>query len=124
MIQHQLKSKRSYALFPTRVVFRSQRLGRGVDVAGDGQFVGVGHRRNPLVRYQSRSGAPGGNQGRYGRASSTQRATAGSASNSARRAARRSEEHTSELQSLMRTSYAVFCLKKKKKNKTLSETSK
>src|SRR3546814_1550973 len=28
-------------------------------------------------------------------------------------AARRSEEHTSELQSLMRTSYAVFCLKKK-----------
>src|SRR3546814_8341889 len=28
----------------------------------------------------------------------------------------RSEEHTSELQSLMRTSYAVFCLKKKKKH--------
>src|SRR3546814_2356011 len=30
-------------------------------------------------------------------------------------ASRRSEEHTSELQSLMRISYAVFCLKKKKK---------
>src|SRR3546814_4001534 len=30
----------------------------------------------------------------------------------------RSEEHTSELQSLMRISYAVFCLKKKKSNKT------
>src|SRR3546814_9172918 len=30
-------------------------------------------------------------------------------------AASRSEEHTSELQSLMRISYAVFCLKKKKK---------
>src|SRR3546814_3881913 len=29
---------------------------------------------------------------------------------------RRSEEHTSELQSLMRTSYAVFCLNKKNKN--------
>src|SRR3546814_3506245 len=29
---------------------------------------------------------------------------------------RRSEEHTSELQSLMRISYAVFCLKKKKKH--------
>src|SRR3546814_7376645 len=29
---------------------------------------------------------------------------------------RRSEEHTSELQSLMRISYAVFCLKKKKNN--------
>src|SRR3546814_6339243 len=35
----------------------------------------------------------------------------------------RSEEHTSELQSLMRISYAVFCLKKKKKkqNKTYTE---
>src|SRR3546814_3766584 len=30
----------------------------------------------------------------------------------------RSEEHTSELQSLMRNSYAVFCLKKKKKKHT------
>src|SRR3546814_1376274 len=30
----------------------------------------------------------------------------------------RSEEHTSELQSLMRISYAVFCLKKKTQNKT------
>src|SRR3546814_9478271 len=35
----------------------------------------------------------------------------------ARRAVSRSEEHTSELQSLMRISYAVFCLKKKKKKK-------
>src|SRR3546814_7536215 len=32
--------------------------------------------------------------------------------------AERSEEHTSELQSLMRISYAVFCLKKKKQLKT------
>src|SRR3546814_10909176 len=34
-----------------------------------------------------------------------------------RRFIERSEEHTSELQSLMRISYAVFCLKKKKKQK-------
>src|SRR3546814_9606371 len=33
-----------------------------------------------------------------------------------RRGAYRSEEHTSELQSLMRISYAVFCLKKKKQH--------
>src|SRR3546814_5814141 len=33
----------------------------------------------------------------------------------------RSEEHTSELQSLMRISYAVFCLKKKKKSKTKNQ---
>src|SRR3546814_7971470 len=32
----------------------------------------------------------------------------------------RSEEHTSELQSLMRISYAVFCLKKKNKDKDIS----
>src|SRR3546814_5329530 len=35
----------------------------------------------------------------------------------------RSEEHTSELQSLMRISYAVFCLKKKKTNKKSQSTS-
>src|SRR3546814_4201013 len=34
------------------------------------------------------------------------------------RTAARSEEHTSELQSLMRISYAVFCLKKKKQEIT------
>src|SRR3546814_4527526 len=34
----------------------------------------------------------------------------------------RSEEHTSELQSLMRISYAVFCLKKKTKNEYISTT--
>src|SRR3546814_1321588 len=33
---------------------------------------------------------------------------------------RRSEEHTSELQSLMRISYAVFCLKKKNKTSTMT----
>src|SRR3546814_1177098 len=35
----------------------------------------------------------------------------------------RSEEHTSELQSLMRISYAVFCLKKKKKYRTYRQHS-
>src|SRR3546814_6702130 len=35
-----------------------------------------------------------------------------------RRGGNRSEEHTSELQSLMRISYAVFCLKKKNTTKT------
>src|SRR3546814_5395323 len=35
--------------------------------------------------------------------------------------AARSEEHTSELQSLMRISYAVFCLKKKKNTKSIND---
>src|SRR3546814_7090144 len=38
--------------------------------------------------------------------------------NPMRRGSGRSEEHTSELQSLMRISYAVFCLKKKNKTNT------
>src|SRR3546814_9351162 len=40
----------------------------------------------------------------------------GSGRNAGGRCGKRSEEHTSELQSLMRISYAVFCLKKKKQN--------
>src|SRR3546814_7505024 len=39
-----------------------------------------------------------------------------------RHIADRSEEHTSELQSLMRISYAVFCLKKKNKTQTNQTT--
>src|SRR3546814_4956627 len=38
------------------------------------------------------------------------------------KASSRSEEHTSELQSLMRISYAVFCLKKKKQHNTINHT--
>src|SRR3546814_1656276 len=41
-----------------------------------------------------------------------------------RQVASRSEEHTSELQSLMRISYAVFCLKKKKSRKKAQESKK
>src|SRR3546814_8178540 len=37
------------------------------------------------------------------------------------RSGNRSEEHTSELQSLMRISYAVFCLKKTKKHKQITQ---
>src|SRR3546814_9498791 len=39
-----------------------------------------------------------------------------------RAAVKRSEEHTSELQSLMRISYAVFCLKKKKQKAYIAHT--
>src|SRR3546814_2083068 len=47
----------------------------------------------------------------------TRPAPAARAANTSTATARRSEEHTSELQSLMRISYAVFCLKKKNKQK-------
>src|SRR3546814_10168121 len=68
----------------------------------------------------------GGGQARAERAASDQRfmesmriATSGRRACLSRAftAARRSEEHTSELQSLLRTSSAVFCLKQKRKKK-------
>src|SRR3546814_8471587 len=50
-----------------------------------------------------------------GRTACDARSRTGAHSRRAPRPPRRSDEHTSELQSLMRISYAVFCLKKKKK---------
>src|SRR3546814_7293845 len=62
----------------------------------------------PLWRPQAASGpATGDRADRAARRAAATRRMAG-------RAQGRSEEHTSELQSLMRISYAVFCLKKKK----------
>src|SRR3546814_8170683 len=57
-----------------------------------------------------------GSSGRPLSESSCQRNTAATMRNAGTDA--RSEEHTSELQSLMRISYAVFCLKKKKEQTT------
>src|SRR3546814_2398560 len=89
MIRRPPRSTRTDTLFPYTTLFRS-RLGRVVAVA------------------QCAAGQVGVDVGRGARPTQLQRA--------AQRAARvgRSEEHTSELQSLMRISYAVFCLKKKK----------
>src|SRR3546814_6892777 len=72
------------------------------------------------LRKQRRSLHEQHNVGRFYNLSDTPLDIAHKHSNSARPAKARSEEHTSELQSLMRISYAVFCLKKKKKqnNKT------
>src|SRR3546814_10805967 len=66
---------------------------------------------NSLVRHQPKAG-----QGPFSGASGL---SAHHCSAYSSRHDQRSEEHTSELQSLMRISYAVFCLKKKKnKNNT------
>src|SRR3546814_1263132 len=56
--------------------------------------------------------------GNFGGEDRIQYTALGDSMNTASRleSANRSEEHTSELQSLMRISYAVFCLKKKNKN--------
>src|SRR3546814_3935725 len=72
-------------------------------------------------RWQIYGGAqPGGRRGGEGRTCGHYRSrssAAGVVAGNPEKDGRRSEEHTSELQSLMRISYAVFCLKKKKAEK-------
>src|SRR3546814_6970992 len=83
-------------LFPYTTLFRSWATERGIAAYPNGAesfFCGImpppgNYFRNTLVYYSAED-------------------TAGT----------RSEEHTSELQSLMRSSYAVFCLKKKRQTK-------
>src|SRR3546814_2308018 len=70
-----------------------------------------------------RSGPGGGDRASGGAKSGAERGRAQAVRDGPRRSRRdacggRSEEHTSELQSLMRISYAVFCLKKKQKKQT------
>src|SRR3546814_5180248 len=91
MIRRPPRSTRTDTLFPYTTLFRS----RGDD---GGRHGANGHHH---TRHGRRYGAE------VHQGSSARRDRSG-----ARR--RRSEEHTSELQSLMRISYAVFCLKKKK----------
>src|SRR3546814_6091630 len=88
MIRRPPRSTRTDTLFPYTTLFRS---GPGSPVAGS-PAGGLAHRprANPRSPLRPR---------RCGTASRSRRI--------------RSEEHTSELQSLMRISYAVFCLKKK-----------
>src|SRR3546814_7419915 len=93
MIRRPPRSTRTDTLFPYTTLFRSPRL-----FAPPG-----GDHRKSLGWDRLSAGAR--RQGRFGR-QRQQRA--------ARLQQLRSEEHTSELQSLMRISYAVFCLKKKK----------
>src|SRR3546814_6257372 len=84
---------RSPILTPTArddgVAGDAQPFGRVVEIGGKDDDERRRHDASPHCRRASRTGA-------------------------SRASNRRSEEHTSELQSLMRISYAVFCLKKKK----------
>src|SRR3546814_8466477 len=75
-----------------------------IDV-GDGADAGIGTRFQP--------GGPG-NRGGHAHAAFVMLGLPAAQRAVARRIVLKSEEHTSELQSLMRISYAVFCLKKKK----------
>src|SRR3546814_4764076 len=91
MIRQPPRSTRTDTLFPYTTLFRSQvgsrsPAGHAPDCAGGRHR--LRHGRPPRPRHRRQRGSP---------------------------RSPRSEEHTSELQSLMRISYAVFCLKKKNK---------
>src|SRR3546814_8883164 len=102
MIRRPPRSTRTDTLFPYTTLFRSldgkercvcKLTGRGWECPwGRNKGGGIRRRRVPGdIRLEGLPATPGPSDG-----------------------AERSEEHTSELQSLMRISYAVFCLKKKK----------
>src|SRR3546814_1877928 len=95
MIRRPPRSTRTDTLFPYTTLFRSRRLSRKALVALStvGAFAIAGALAWSLSERREQSGAE-------------------AVSVAPRQS--RSEEHTSELQSLMRISYAVFCLKKKK----------
>src|SRR3546814_5486100 len=97
MIRQPPRSTRTDTLFPYTTLFRSPpRLGIGEEVAQHDRTAGLEPRRVEVRGVQGRD---------------DRHPVAGPRD---RHVEPRSEEHTSELQSLMRISYAVFCLKKKK----------
>src|SRR3546814_4182774 len=116
MIRRPPRSTRTDTLFPYTTLFRScAKYAAGEayrpDRTGDGATDQPGRRRARLCGRADHGAI--WRQRRAGRA-----AIADPARADARRGGLcRSEEHTSELQSLMRISYAVFCLKKKKQQR-------
>src|SRR3546814_8172335 len=100
MIRRPPRSTRTDTLFPYTTLFRSSLVDeRGDVVEGDALHDAAAEER----RGEDQRLGPRRTIGTARCPSGTQGATRSS----------RSEEHTSELQSLMRISYAVFCLKKK-----------
>src|SRR3546814_2578226 len=102
MIRRQPRSTRTDTLFPYTTLFRSSNP--------------LDHHRDALANADAHGGesvAAAGAVEFFG--GGEDEAGAGHAEGVAQRDGR-SEEHTSELQSLMRISYAVFCLKKKKRH--------
>src|SRR3546814_7826622 len=109
MIRRPPRATRTDTLFPCTTLFRSDRAELVGSVADE---VAVEPEDLPGVGRVPEDG-PGQNGGPDGVQAELER---GDHAEVAAAAPQRSEEHTSELQSLMRISYAVFCLKKKNKN--------
>src|SRR3546814_3148740 len=105
MIRRPPRSTRTDTLFPYTTLFRS-------DAEGTAHLAGEGEN---AVRVGDAAG------GDRRQADGRQRREDHAHADAAQHDQPRSEEHTSELQSLMRISYAVFCLKKKKREQTTTD---
>src|SRR3546814_6629574 len=126
MIRRPPRSTRTDTLCPYTTLFRSRdvrqferEIARRLPIAGDGQHIGArrrekGRRIVALIGVAIVEIASVDDARRPGQCP-VQAAIVGQA---VEQQQCRSEEHTSELQSLMRISYAVFCLKKKKNKQT------
>src|SRR3546814_10816652 len=105
MLRRPPRSTRTDTLFPYTTLFRSRvQPGCPLLLPGGRRHRAVralGRRQDHAGEYAGRPAAPDARPHRAARTDAVRFA--------------RSEEHTSELQSLMRSSYAVFCLKKKKR---------
>src|SRR3546814_3816831 len=110
MIRRPPRSTRTDTLFPYTTLFRSAASRRRHRRGRRRGREGAGRRRPPGVGGQGRRQEGGADAGEPSGHPAVRRG--------------RSEEHTSELQSLMRISYAVFCLKKKKKIKQTKNNTK
>src|SRR3546814_8097672 len=108
MIRRPPRSTRTDTLFPYTTLFRSRVDGRG----------GVEERQGTRPAGLRTDGRARGPRRNLGRQPVPRRSEHDAADRDPGGCASRSEEHTSELQSLMRISYAVFCLKKKKRTST------
>src|SRR3546814_8987195 len=125
MIRRPPRSTRTDTLFPYTTLFRSARLLAFVDLGGNGLGVAERLDQRQDLRLQdlrcdganvlvSNAAVPTDDEGlRHTVDTPVNRDPAIQIGAGACVRISRSEEHTSELQSLMRISYAVFCLKKK-----------
>src|SRR3546814_8110546 len=119
MIRRPPRSNRTDTLFPYTTLFRSQSYALRPCPAGNWSCAWRASGDEGLSALRVVTYSPAGRTG--GRGQSLGRIDHGTLYGAGRwRRYRRSEEHTSELQSLMRISYAVFCLKKKK-NQTIKK---
>src|SRR3546814_7989064 len=110
MIRRPPRSTRTYTLFPYPTLFRSGSPGRRC--RSGAQFVSAIFQNWFAISYRVPAGQPAWVDGKDNLADLDR-------SSDDFGFLRRSEEHTSELQSLMRISYAVFCLKKKNRKTIL-----